>query len=336
MACLMDPKVGPNGEHLKWDPMQIPSTKPFVNISTSAEEPLTSYEDMNFVKTRSLIYSPFHQTARYINFEVGYSKDAKWFDSLNDKWGDYANFFVGGFLEAIYSTNDKTYAQIDAKLIDYDVRFRHQNHQTSITTSPRKPVNTFALRRNESASRSVSSPRTSSIIIDDTQEFDDSNKRNSIVIDDDEPAFQSTTDNNELSKFVSYYKKFKESEKQDQSSRTTPSTAHSSPTPTYRSQKRKLSDLCNLEESDNDPDNDPNDLGNNPGNGNDPGNDPDNDPDNDSGNDPGNDPVNDPVNDPFRLECTYDRQGSGRGGRGRRGGKGGRGGRGGRGQKAKK
>ena len=113
----------------------------------------------------------------------------------------------------------------------------------------------------------------------------------------------------------------------------TPSTAHSSPTPTYRSQKRKLSDLCNLEESDNDPDNDPNDLGNNLGNGNDPENDFDNNPDNDPGNDPGNDPVNDPVNDPFRLECTYDRQGSGRGGRGGRCVRGGRGGRGGRGSR---
>ncbi|CAB4373639.1 unnamed protein product [Rhizophagus irregularis] len=189
--------------------MQIPSIRPFVNISTSAEEPLTSYKDINFVKTRSLIYSPFHQTAHYINFEF-------------------------------------------------------------------------------------------------TQEFDDSNKKNSIVIDDDESAFQSTTDNNELSKFVSYYKKFKESEKQDQSSRMTPSTAHSSPTPTYRSQKCKLSDLCNLEESNNDPDNDPNNFGNNPGNG------------------------NDPVNDPFRLECTYYRQESGKGERGGRGGKGKRG------QKAKK
>ncbi|GBC20558.2 hypothetical protein GLOIN_2v1797865 [Rhizophagus irregularis DAOM 181602=DAOM 197198] len=193
-----------------------------------------------------------------------YSKDVRWLDSLNDKWNDYANFFVGGFLEVIYSINDRTYAQIDAKLIDYDVRFRHLNHQTSITTTPRKQVNTFALRRNESASKSVFSPRTSLIIIDDTQEFDDSNKRNLIIIDDDESAIQPTTDNDELSKFVSYYKKFKESEKQDQSSRTTSSTTHSSPTPTYRLQKRKLSDLCNLEESDNDPDNDPNDLANNP------------------------------------------------------------------------
>ncbi|PKC53070.1 hypothetical protein RhiirA1_404546, partial [Rhizophagus irregularis] len=162
----------------------------------------------SLVKTRSLIYSPFHQTTRYINFEVGYSKDVRWLDSLNDKWNDYANFFVGGFLEVIYSTNDRTYAQIDAKLIDYD--------------------------------------------------------RNLIIIDDDESAIQPTTDNDELSKFVSYYKKFKESEKQDQSLRMTPSTTHSSPTPTYRLQKRKLSDLCNLEESDNDPDNDPNDLANNP------------------------------------------------------------------------
>ncbi|GBC29647.2 hypothetical protein GLOIN_2v1793760 [Rhizophagus irregularis DAOM 181602=DAOM 197198] len=188
--------------------------------------------------TRSLIYSPFHQTAHYINFEVGYSKDTKWFDSLNDK----------------------------------------------------KSVNTFALKRNESASRSVSSTRT---------KFDDSNKKNSIVIDDDEPAFQSTTDNNELSKLEMQTKP--NLEKQDQSSRMTPSTAHLSPTPTYRSQKCKLSDLCNLEESNNDPDNDPNNFGNNPGNG------------------------NDPVNDPFRLECTYYRQESGKGGRGGRGGKGKRG-----------
>jgi len=129
----MEPKVGPNGERLKWEPMQIPSTKPFVNISTSANEPLTTYENMNFVKTRSLIYSPFHQVARYINFEVGYSKDAKWFDSINEKWNEYANFFIGGFLEAIYSDNDKMYAQIDAKLIDYDVRFRSQN--TPMTTT---------------------------------------------------------------------------------------------------------------------------------------------------------------------------------------------------------
>ncbi|CAG8509631.1 3237_t:CDS:2 [Rhizophagus irregularis] len=230
---------GPNSEHLKWDLMQIPSIRLFVNISTSAEEPLTSYEDINFVKTRSLIYSPFHQTAHYINFEVGYSKDTKWFDSLNDK----------------------------------------------------KSVNTFALKRNESASRSVSSTRT---------KFDDSNKKNSIVIDDDEPAFQSTTDNNELSKLEMQTKPNLE-KKQDQSSRMTPSTAHLSPTPTYRSQKCKLSDLCNLEESNNDPDNDPNNFGNNPGNG------------------------NDPVNDPFRLECTYYRQESGKGGRGGRGGKGKRG-----------
>ncbi|GET58316.1 hypothetical protein GLOIN_2v1873041 [Rhizophagus irregularis DAOM 181602=DAOM 197198] len=52
MACVMDPKVGPNSENLKWELTQIPSMKPFVKISTSAEEPLTFYEDMNFVKTR--------------------------------------------------------------------------------------------------------------------------------------------------------------------------------------------------------------------------------------------------------------------------------------------
>jgi hypothetical protein len=135
----MEPKMGPSGEYLKWEPTQIPSTKPFVNISTTAQEPLSTYENTNFVKTKSLIYSPFHPAARYVNFEIGYSKEAKWLDSINDKWTDYSSFFVSGFFEATYSANDKIYAQIDAKVIDYDVRFRHQNNQSNQSvTSPTK------------------------------------------------------------------------------------------------------------------------------------------------------------------------------------------------------
>ncbi|CAB5357327.1 unnamed protein product [Rhizophagus irregularis] len=191
MACVMEPKMGPNGEHLKWDPTQIPSTKPFINISTSAEEPLTTYENMNFVKTRSLVYSPFHSSARNINFELGYSKDAKWLESINDKWSDYANFFVGGFLEAIYTANSKTYAQVDAKMIDYDARFRHPNYQFPIS-SPKKSANAFAMRRNELISNPISNPRMDSIIIDDnTQELNPNKKKSIIIDDDDESATQS-------------------------------------------------------------------------------------------------------------------------------------------------
>jgi hypothetical protein len=72
-----------------------------------------------------------------------------------------------------------------------------------MTTSPKNSVNAFALRRNESASKSVSSPRTDST--DNTREFRDLTKKNPIVIDDDEPA------SDDLSNFVSYYKKYKES-----------------------------------------------------------------------------------------------------------------------------
>ena len=89
--------MGSNGEYLKWEPTQIPSTKPFVNISTTAEEPLSTYKNMNFVKTRSLVYSPFYPAAHYINFEINYSKDAKWLDSINDKWTDYSSFLLAAF-----------------------------------------------------------------------------------------------------------------------------------------------------------------------------------------------------------------------------------------------
>ncbi len=57
---------------------------------------------MNFIKTRSLIYSAFHQTARYVNFDVGYSNESKWLEFLKDKWNSFANFFIAGFLEDIY------------------------------------------------------------------------------------------------------------------------------------------------------------------------------------------------------------------------------------------
>ena len=63
MACIIEPKIGSDGEYIKWDPTQIISTKPFVNIVTSASEPMMTFDSMNFVKTKSLIYSPFHQEA---------------------------------------------------------------------------------------------------------------------------------------------------------------------------------------------------------------------------------------------------------------------------------
>src|ERR1051325_824940 len=128
MASKFEPRLGQNNEPLEWDPSQIPSTKPFVNIVTSAYEQVTSFDKLNFVKTRSLIYTAFHKEARYINFEIGYSK-TKWFEAINEKWLSYANFFVSGFFEAVYtaieSGNTITYVQIDAKIIDYDARFRH-------------------------------------------------------------------------------------------------------------------------------------------------------------------------------------------------------------------
>lgn len=176
----MEPKKGPSGEYLKWEPTEIPSTKPFVNISTAPEEPLSSYENMNFIKTKSLVYSPFHPTSRNVNFDIGYSKDAKWLEPINDKWDNYSSFFIGGFFEAVYPENNKIYAQIDAKLIDFDVRFRNQSSSNSVT-SPVKAsanaasVNAFALRRSKSSaspttSRSVS--RSESVAINNTQDDD--------------------------------------------------------------------------------------------------------------------------------------------------------------------
>src|SRR4051812_15362132 len=92
MACVMDPNIGPNGEYLKWEPTQIPSTKPFVNISTSA-----------FCEDTFIYLLPLPPISSVCNFKVGYPKEAKWFETINDKWTDYANFFVGKFLEALFT-----------------------------------------------------------------------------------------------------------------------------------------------------------------------------------------------------------------------------------------
>src|SRR5581483_3994847 len=164
MACIMEPKVGSNGELLKWDPTQIPSTKPFINIVTSATEPMSSFDNVNFVKTKSLIYSPFHKESRNVNFEIGYSKESTWLEYLNSKWMEYSNFFIGGFFEAVYVSKEKgldtTYAQIDAKLIDYDVRFRVSNSTTQSNPSVTSSDNVFARKRNIS-STPTSSPKLS-------------------------------------------------------------------------------------------------------------------------------------------------------------------------------
>src|ERR1044071_405877 len=180
MASIIHPKTGPDGEVLSWDPNQIPSTKPFINIVTSPAGPLTAQDDTNFIKTKSLIYTVFHQNARYVNFEVGYSKDAKWFEFLSDKWNDYASFYIGGFLEAIYSIPEKDtsviYVQVDAKSIDYDVRFRTTNfsqNQVSPTSSPKSAINAFARRRAKS-SNSPTTPKSTVAI----QELSDDDSEN--------------------------------------------------------------------------------------------------------------------------------------------------------------
>lgn len=202
MANKIEPSLGQDGEPIKWNPTQIPSTKPFMKIVTSAYEPITTFNNMQFVKTRSLIYTPFHKEAQNINFEVGYSKDAKWFEHLKDKWASYANFFVAGFFEAIYTAVENgqtvTYIQIDAKIIDYDARFKHpnsssDNHFTSSQTSP--SANIFAQRRNKfSSENSPSTPkprseffsknppkpsivRSDSITMEDAQETSDEDSR---------------------------------------------------------------------------------------------------------------------------------------------------------------
>src|ERR1700722_19048246 len=114
MATVIEPKVDSNGKNLPWDPANIPASKPFINICTTACDSVMSFDDMNFVKTQSSIYSPFHNSARTINFDIGYSKEAKWFETLNNKWNEYTSFLIGEFLEEMYSTNknNKTNAEI--------------------------------------------------------------------------------------------------------------------------------------------------------------------------------------------------------------------------------
>jgi hypothetical protein len=172
---------------------------------TSAYEPMTTFDSMRFVKTRSLIYTPFHKEARYINFEVGYSKESKWLEFVNDKWTNYANFFIAGFYEAAYTTYEKdlpvTYVQIEAKVIDYDARFRNQNSSLeNLVSSPTSPsTNVFAQKRSKiSSARSPSTPKNFSrndsiimqeqsnddiVMIEDTQEDDNPDEEKS---DDDD------------------------------------------------------------------------------------------------------------------------------------------------------
>lgn len=155
MACIVDPKTSLTGEVLRWEPDNIPSSKPFVNIVTSPLGQLVTQDGIHFVKTKSLIYSVFHSSAKYVNFEIGYSVQAKWFEYLKDKWSEYSSFYVGGFVEGIYSTKEKgnetIYIQVNAKSIDYDPRFRMSTNSSgfpSASTSP-KSQNAFALRRSK-------------------------------------------------------------------------------------------------------------------------------------------------------------------------------------------
>ena len=166
MACILEPKIGQDGEILKWDPAEIPSTKPFINIATTPSETLSTHGDMNFVKTRSLIYSTFHEKARNINFDVGYSNKSKWLESLKDKWNSFANFFIAGFLENIY-VNEKeseSYVQINAKLIDYDIRFRNQNNNSSPSTSKSTSVITNAFSQRRDSFKTKESQSNSSFV----------------------------------------------------------------------------------------------------------------------------------------------------------------------------
>ncbi|CAB4487295.1 unnamed protein product [Rhizophagus irregularis] len=120
-------------------------------------------------RTQSPVYSPFHKTIRTINFDIGYSKEAKWFEMLNDKWSDYSSFYVAGFLEGIYVTDESNtdnsteavYAQINARIIDYDSRFRQSKSLTSNTSSFTSPKSTSAFAKR----RLTASTKTKSKII---------------------------------------------------------------------------------------------------------------------------------------------------------------------------
>ena len=266
MATVMDPKLGENGEHLKWNPTNIPPSKPFINVTTSACKPVSTDSDMHFVKTKSLVYSPFHKEACYINFEVGYNKNLKWLDHIHDKWTEYANFFVAGFLEAIYLTGGKTYAQIDAKSIDFDIRFRHPNTPGQpVISSNRSSNNAFAQRRNHPTSNnSPSTPkstfisRKNSVIMEEAR---DDTSDNDLPMEEvhNNPKGESA-DDGELSRFMEYYRKFKAQESRGQDSSLTSgpfyldtSTIVQSPlsskqTPVCKTKKHQLLDIINVDD----------------------------------------------------------------------------------------
>jgi hypothetical protein len=144
-------------------------------------------DDVYFIKTKSLVYSVFHSNARYINFEIGYSVQAKWFEYLKDRWNDYSSFYIGGFIEGIYSVNEKgyktVYIQVDARSIDYDQRYRTSTTSTTSSNSPSvssspKSQNAFALRRSK-VSRSFPSEPAEKVNNESSEDA------NLILIDDD-------------------------------------------------------------------------------------------------------------------------------------------------------
>src|SRR5579859_5254934 len=124
------------------------------------------FKNIRFVKTRSSVYTPFHKEARNINFEIGYSKESKWLDYLDNKWNNYESFFITGFFEGIYTaTNEKgpiiTYIQVEAKLVDFDVKYR-TNISTPKSNQSSSSQNIFARRRSQgSTSHARSSDQTS-------------------------------------------------------------------------------------------------------------------------------------------------------------------------------
>ncbi|CAB4473816.1 unnamed protein product [Rhizophagus irregularis] len=143
MATIMEPRVDSNHKKLTWDPTSIPPSKPFVNISTTPSGPLTPLEDINFIKTQSPVYSPFHKTIRTINFDIGYSKEAKWFEMLNDKWSDYSSFMLQDFSKESIFRQSKSLTS-----------------NTSSFTSP-KSTSAFAKRRLTASTKTKSKIITS-------------------------------------------------------------------------------------------------------------------------------------------------------------------------------
>ena len=292
MACIMEPKMDSNGQRLAWDPATIPSTKPFVHICTTPYEPLTSLEDMNFIKARSSIYSSFHKNVRLINFEIGYSKTSKWFESLKDKWAEYTNFYIGGFLEAIYLSDEKdsetTTAQINAKIIDYDTKSRQQSTSTynSQSMSSKSINNAFTKKRTQSSTNSPTKPITtpkhkvttnSAIVIDDTENDDqpDDLQTNSVITgntleNESNVLNQKKIDDAEFNELFSYYQKMKSQRSQQQTQSSQPFELITDDNVesfnsisglainkhTSRPKKRHLSELCNDDKSDDQSDDD--------------------------------------------------------------------------------